>query len=41
MQDELIKIERLHHLSKALKYCNPLSERLLIRLYGRIGINLN
>lgn len=41
MKDELVKIEQLNNLSKALKYCNPVNEKLLLTLYDRIGINLN
>ena len=36
--NNLVKIQSLH---KALQKCNPVSESLLIRLYLRIGINLN
>ena len=40
-QSEDTKSIRLLALSKGLAYCKPVSERLLMRLYGRIGINLN
>lgn len=32
---------RLQHLLKALKQCNPVNEKLLMRLYKRVGCNLN
>lgn len=40
-QSEDTKYFRLLALSKGLAKCNPVSEKLLLRLYGRIGINLN
>jgi hypothetical protein len=35
------KITQLNSLSKALKCCNPISESLQLRLYAKIGFNLN
>jgi hypothetical protein len=32
---------RVQHLLKALKQCNPISESLKMRLFERLGCNLN
>lgn len=32
---------QLQHLLKGLKQCDPVSEKLLLRLFERVGCNLN
>ena len=34
-------LDRLQSLMKALKYCKPLNDSLLIRLFERVGCNSN